>query len=75
MVSADSLKQQAHERLLEKLTSGRMRPGSRVSESQLAKELGSSRGPVREAVSQLASQGILDQVPGVGTFVKAASPA
>ncbi len=74
MLSADSLKQRARERLLDKLASGSLQPGTRVSESQLAKELGTSRGPVREAVSELTSQGILDQIPGFGAYVKEPSP-
>src|SRR5262245_14052973 len=74
MLTADSLKQRARDRLLALLARGSLQPGTRVSESQLAKELGTSRGPVREAVSELTSQGILDQIPGFGAYVKAPSP-
>jgi DNA-binding GntR family transcriptional regulator len=74
MLSSDSLKERARNRLLESLANGRLSPGSRVSESRLAKELGSSRGPVREALNQLASQGFVEQIPGLGAYVKSPVP-
>ena len=40
-----------------------------VSELALAKELGSSRTPIREAISQLVSDGLLEQIPNRGAVV------
>jgi DNA-binding GntR family transcriptional regulator len=48
---------------------GPLTPGSRVSESALSKELGTSRAPVREAIQQLISEGLVEQLPNAGTFV------
>lgn len=49
---------------------GVLPPGSRVSEFSTAKELRISRAPVREALSQLESEGFVEKIPGFGAFVK-----
>lgn len=64
-----NLKQQAYDRLREWLQSGRLVPGTRVSTLHLSKQLGISRTPVREALSRLASDGIVKEVPGFGAYV------
>lgn len=40
-------------KLLEVISSGQFDPGQRISESELARQLGVSRGPVREALGRL----------------------
>jgi DNA-binding GntR family transcriptional regulator len=56
--------------LLEKdLLTGRLKPGDRVSESRLAERYGIGRMPVREAIRQLQSLELLEQVPRYGTVV------
>ena len=40
-------------KLLDVISSGQFVPGQRISESELARQLGISRGPVREALGQL----------------------
>ena len=67
---APPLKQTIYHLIRDRLMSGRLRPGSRVSELALSKELGTSRTPVREAISQLANDGLVQQVPNAGTFVR-----
>jgi len=64
------LKQTIYHLIRDRLISGRLQPGSRVSELALSKELGTSRTPVREAISQLANDGLVEQVPNAGTFVR-----
>jgi DNA-binding GntR family transcriptional regulator len=49
---------------------GEFPPGSRVSTLELSKMLGISRTPVREALSQLSSQGLVQDVPGFGVYVQ-----
>ena len=44
--------------------------GERLSEASLAKKLGVSRTPVREALHRLEMEGLVDTVPRRGTFVK-----
>ncbi len=59
--------------LCEQLLTGELRAGSRVCELTVAKQTGVSRSPVREAIGQLRSEGVLDHVPGYGAFVKSPS--
>jgi DNA-binding GntR family transcriptional regulator len=49
---------------------GTLSAGDRVSDFALAAEIGISRTPVREAISQLQSDGLIEQVPHVGAFVR-----
>jgi DNA-binding GntR family transcriptional regulator len=49
---------------------GELAPGERISEADIAKRLGLSRTPIREASQQLASEGLLETVPRVGSFVR-----
>lgn len=44
-------------------------PGAPVNERAIASHFGVSRTPVREALLQLASEGLIELVPQVGTFV------
>lgn len=44
-------------------------PGTRLSEEALAAELGTSRTPLRRVLARLESEGLLQSVHGVGTFV------
>lgn len=47
-----------------------LRPGHLLSEAELARQLGVSRQPVREAFIKLAEAGLVDVRPQRGTFVK-----
>ena len=44
----------------------RLPPGERINESALARELGASRTPVREALNRLLGEGLVDVVAGKG---------
>ncbi len=48
---------------------GALRPGEAVTEQDLAARFGVSRGPLREAMSQLAEEGLLVSIPFTGTRV------
>ncbi len=48
---------------------GELAPKSQVSEAALAVEYGVSRTPIREALKQLETEGLVRIVPRVGTFV------
>lgn len=47
------------DRIIDKIFSGKVQPGSRLIERELAEELGVSRIPVREALNQMVAQGVL----------------
>lgn len=52
-----------------KIAEGVLKAGSVISELNLAKELGSSRTPIREAISQLIAEGLLEQSESGSVFV------
>jgi DNA-binding GntR family transcriptional regulator len=64
-----SIREKAYLYIQQLIANGTLTPGSGISELLLAKELGSSRTPIREAMNQLAAEGLLDQSPGGGMVV------
>lgn len=65
-----SVTQRAYDHLRSKLASGDLQPGTRLVTRALAKEVGGSLIPVREALSRLASEGLVEHVPGGGSYVR-----
>jgi DNA-binding GntR family transcriptional regulator len=61
--------QQVIEFLRTAIISGRFDPGDRLIESALSAELGTSRGPVREALRQLENEGLVTSFPYRGAVV------
>jgi DNA-binding GntR family transcriptional regulator len=59
--------------LFHELISGRLQPGHRINEAELARQLGISRNPIREAVRRLEERGLLVSAPRRGTFVRSFS--
>lgn len=62
------------EALRDRILSGAIPPGERLVESRLSEELGVSRMPVREALRQLASEGLVTIEPRRGASVTSFSP-
>jgi DNA-binding GntR family transcriptional regulator len=60
--------------LRERILSGGMPPGERLVEGKLSEELGVSRMPVREALRQLAAEGLVTIEPRRGASVTSFSP-
>ncbi|MER6511437.1 GntR family transcriptional regulator [Nonomuraea sp. NPDC001636] len=58
-----------YELLRQAIVEGDLAPNERVVESEIARRLGVSQAPVREAVKQLAREGLLVHVPRRGNFV------
>ena len=64
------LRQRAYDHIRQRLLSGSSNGNELLSEVALAKEIGISRTPVREAVTQLVTEGLLERIPSVGVSVK-----
>jgi DNA-binding GntR family transcriptional regulator len=64
-----SLVELAYDRLSREILSGRTDPGERLVEEQLTRQLGISRAPLREALRQLAQQGLVEHTPRRGVRV------
>ena len=64
-----SIREKAYLHIQQQIANGKLAAGSGVSELSLAKELGSSRSPIREAMNQLAAEGLLELNSGGGMLV------
>ncbi|WP_265516887.1 GntR family transcriptional regulator [Nitratireductor luteus] len=62
--------QGAATQLLEDIRSGRLLPGARLREMEIATRLGISRTPVREAIRRLEADGLVSYLPRVGAVVR-----
>jgi DNA-binding GntR family transcriptional regulator len=60
----------ATELIREAIVDGRLTPGQRLKEEELARELGISRTPVREALLILQAEGLVDAAPNRGALVR-----
>ena len=58
------------EQLQQLVYSGDIAPGERLNEAALALRMGTSRGPIREAIRVLAGIGLVLAVPNRGVFVR-----
>jgi DNA-binding GntR family transcriptional regulator len=55
--------------LRDEILDGRLAAGSRLVEAELAERFGVSRGPIRDALQELARSGLALDLPRRGTFV------
>lgn len=63
-----TLKDRTVEVLADAILTGKIKPGERLNESQLARDLHVSRAPVREALQQLQEQSLIVNIPRRGMF-------
>jgi DNA-binding GntR family transcriptional regulator len=68
-----SLQQQIHDRLLGQILRRELEPGERISPPVIAAALGTSITPVRDAVNQMAAEGLVTVTPRRGTVVSPVS--
>lgn len=68
-----SLQTQVYQQIREDILSGVYKTGEELPEIGLGERLGVSRTPVREALRQLALEGLVEQIPNKGVFVKGIS--
>ncbi|WP_181832659.1 GntR family transcriptional regulator [Bosea caraganae] len=69
LVRPKSLKELTLDELRRRIIDGRIGFGEALSENALASELGVSKTPVREALMQLRTEGLVDIQPQRGTYV------
>lgn len=66
---------QVYAALRDAIVRGQLEPGQRLSENTLAAEMGISRTPVREGLSLLREDRLVETVPQLGSFVSRVDPA
>lgn len=64
------LAERVKDRILTWILEGELAPGSRIVETQVARQLGMSQGPVREALRGLATLGFVEMEPYRGARVR-----
>jgi DNA-binding GntR family transcriptional regulator len=72
-IARSVLADQVKDHLLDAILSGDYPPDSRIVETRVARELGTSQAPVREALRGLAAIGVIDLEPFRGARVRRAS--
>ncbi|KZE77134.1 GntR family transcriptional regulator [Paenibacillus elgii] len=65
-----SLKDHVYNYIAEEIQNGSLLPNQKVNEASICEKLGVSRTPVREALIQLASDNLLENIPRRGFIVK-----
>jgi DNA-binding GntR family transcriptional regulator len=70
-VARTVLREQVKEVLLERILRGELEPGERLVETRLARELGTSQAPVREALRDLELLRLVESEPFRGSRVRA----
>jgi DNA-binding GntR family transcriptional regulator len=73
MPTVAGLKRRAYAHIRSKLVRGDFSPGRGLSNRALARELGISPVPIREAICQLEAEGVLEQRPQSGTYPRVLS--
>jgi DNA-binding GntR family transcriptional regulator len=63
------LSEEAYDALRAAILGGRLQPGARIVEADIARQMATSRSPVREAVRKLEHEGLVEYVPRRGTIV------
>src|SRR5512139_3162319 len=64
-----SLGSRAYQELRRIILEGQVGPGKKLNEGELAKALGISRTPIREAINRLEKEGLVEIFPQRGAFV------
>ena len=68
------LADQVHAAILSDIAAGKLKPGERIIQEQIAEVLGVSRQPVQQALLLLRNQGVLREAPGRGLVVASLDP-
>lgn len=65
----NSLAENAYRRIRHEILLGELLPGAIVSERELASRFGMSKTPIREAITQVCNEGLMQRLPGRGYMV------
>lgn len=65
-----TIRRKIYDHIREQLLNGEIPPQEHLIEAKIAKELGTSRTPVREALHSLELEGLIESIPRVGYVVK-----
>jgi DNA-binding GntR family transcriptional regulator len=63
------------DKLRDAIGHGELKPGAQLSEAELARKFGVSRGPLREGMQRLTQEGLLVSIRNRGVFVIEMTPA
>ena len=66
----ETLRTEVKKYIMREIAVGNFKPGERIVETKLAKEMNISQAPVREAILELSILGILEERPYAGSFVR-----
>lgn len=69
LASAPVLSAQVAAELRDRILAGRLEPGTRIRQEEIAESFGASRIPVREALRILVNDGLVDMVSNTGAWV------
>ena len=71
LTNGNNLSQRAHvaHMLREAIVSGKLKPGTQLKQNEVGKKFECSPGPVREAMRDLESEGLIEHFPNRGVFV------
>jgi DNA-binding GntR family transcriptional regulator len=69
-IQARSLREQVRHAIYEAMRTNRLKPGDRILELRLAREMGVSQTVVREALRELEQRGLVESFPNRGTYVR-----
>lgn len=68
-LSQELLSDKVYDIVRSSILDGSRPPGSRIVESELARSLGVSQAPVRDAIKQLGHEGLITSLPRRGSYV------
>lgn len=70
ITDALTIRKKVHAHIREQILSGKIGPNERLIEARIARDIGTSRTPVREALHSLELEGLIESIPRVGYRVK-----
>jgi len=65
-----TIKEQVYQVIKESILNEQLKPGDRIQEVQIAKDLNVSRSPVRSAINELIGEGLLESIPNKSVKVR-----